>query len=62
MIKDTFKSFKTDDNCIFISGNACDLTVCFDDFARMVAEVQSKWALLWLRAVTLHDEEKQGNA
>jgi hypothetical protein len=39
MIKDTLKSFKISNNCVILSGNACELTVSFEDFAEMVKDL-----------------------
>lgn len=36
MIQDTFKSFKSSDNCLFLKGNACELTISFEDFSQMI--------------------------
>ena len=42
MIKDTLKSFKTSDNCVLLTGNACELTVSFEDFLEMVKELSKE--------------------
>jgi hypothetical protein len=39
MIKDTLKSFKASNGCVLLTGNACELTVSFEDFAEMVKEL-----------------------